>query len=89
MPYRLYNIGNSQPVELMRFIEVLEGVLGHQARKNLLPMQPGDVPDTFADTTPLERDFGYRPNTSIETGIARFVAWYRDYYDVPASRPSG
>ena len=89
VPYRLYNIGNSQPVELMRFIEVLEDVLGRRARKNLLPMQPGDVPDTFADTTPLERDFGYRPNTSIETGIARFVAWYRDYYDVPSSRPSG
>lgn len=87
MPYRLYNIGNSQPVELMRFIEVLEDVLGRKARKNLLPIQPGDVPDTYADTAPLERDFGYRPSTPIETGIARFVAWYRDYYDVPASRP--
>ena len=85
-PYRLYNIGNSQPVELMRFIEVLEDVLGRQARKNLLPMQPGDVPDTYADTAPLERDFGYRPNTSIETGVSRFVAWYRDYYDVPPER---
>ena len=88
MPYRLYNIGNSQPVELMRFIEVLEDVLGRKARKNLLPMQPGDVPDTYADTAPLGRDFGYRPNTPIETGIARFVAWYRDYYDVPSTRPS-
>ena len=88
MPYRLYNIGNSQPVELMRFIAVLEDVLGRKARKNLLPMQPGDVPDTYADTAPLERDFGYRPNTPIETGIARFVAWYRDYYDVPSARPS-
>ncbi len=87
-PYRLYNIGNSQPVELMRFIEVLEDVLGRRARKNLLPMQPGDVPDTYADTAPLERDFGYRPNTPIETGIARFVAWYRDYYGVPSARPS-
>ena len=85
-PYRLYNIGNSQPVELMRFIEVLEAALGRRARKNLLPMQPGDVPDTYADTAPLERDFGYRPGTSIETGIARFVAWYRDYYDVPPGR---
>ncbi|MCY4012669.1 MAG: NAD-dependent epimerase [Gammaproteobacteria bacterium] len=85
-PYRLYNIGNSQPVELMHFIAVLEDVLGHRAQKNLLPMQPGDVPDTYADTAPLERDFGYRPSTSIETGIARFVAWYRDYYDVPAER---
>ena len=86
-PYRLYNIGNSQPVELMRFIAVLEDVLGRRAQKNLLPMQPGDVPDTYADTTPLERDFGYRPSTSIETGIRRFVAWYRDYYNVPAERP--
>ena len=86
MPYRLYNIGNSRPVELLHFIAVLEDVLGRRAQKNLLPMQPGDVPDTYADTAPLERDFGYRPSTSIETGIARFVAWYRDYYDVPASR---
>ena len=86
-PYRLYNIGNSQPVELMRFIAVLEDVLGRRAQKNLLPMQPGDVPDTYADTTPLERDFGYRPTTPIETGIARFVAWYRDYYDVHKKRP--
>ena len=85
-PYRLYNIGNSQPVELTRFIEVLEGVLGRRARKNLLPMQPGDVPDTYADTAPLERDFGHRPSTSIETGVARFVAWYRDYYNVPPER---
>ena len=85
-PYRLYNIGNSQPVELRRFIEVLEDVLGRRARKNLLPMQPGDVPDTYADTAPLERDFGYRPSTSIETGVARFVAWYRDYYNVPPER---
>ena len=85
-PYRLYNIGNSQPVDLMRFIAVLEDVLGRSSKKNLLPMQPGDVPETYADTTPLERDFGYRPSTPIETGIARFVAWYRDYYDVPAGR---
>lgn len=87
-PYRLYNIGNSQPVELTRFIAVLEDVLGRRAQKNLLPMQPGDVPDTYADTTPLERDFGYRPSTPIETGIRRFVAWYRDYYDIPAKRPA-
>ena len=86
-PSRLYNIGNSQPVELMHFIAVLEDVLGRVAEKNLMPMQPGDVPDTYADTTPLERDFGYRPNTSVETGIRRFVAWYRDYYNVPAKRP--
>lgn len=86
-PYRLYNIGNSQPVELMRFIDVLEDVLGRRAKKNLLPMQPGDVPDTYADTTPLERDFDYHPSTPVETGIRRFVAWYRDYYDVPTKRP--
>ena len=86
-PYRLYNIGNSQPVELMRFIDVLEDVLGRRAQRNLLPMQPGDVPDTYADTAPLERDFGYRPSTSVEIGVRRFVAWYRVYYDVPAKRP--
>ena len=83
-PNRLYNIGNNQPVELLRFIEVIETALGRRARKNLLPMQPGDVEATFADVAPLERDFGYRPCTSIETGVARFVAWYRDYYRVPA-----
>lgn len=84
-PYRLYNIGNGQPVELLRFIEVIERVLGRSARRNLLPMQPGDVPATFADIEPLVRDLGYRPQTTIETGIARFVDWYRDYYGVPDS----
>ena len=83
-PNRLYNIGNNQPVELMHFIEVIETALGRRARKNLLPMQPGDVEATYADIAPLERDFGYRPCTPIETGVARFVAWYRDYYRVPA-----
>ena len=83
-PGRLYNIGNSQPVELLRFIAVIEDALGRRARKELLPMQPGDVHATSADTAPLERDFGYRPRTPIETGVARFVAWYRDYYGVPA-----
>jgi len=79
-PYRLYNIGNHQPVELMRFIEVLEECLGRTAEKNFLPMQDGDVPATYADVDDLIRDVGYQPATPIETGIARFVEWYRDYY---------
>ena len=79
-PYRLYNIGSHRPIELMRYIEVLEGCLGRGAIKNLLPMQAGDVPDTYADIDALARDVGYRPATSIEDGVARFVAWYRDYY---------
>lgn len=79
-PYRLYNIGNHQPVELMRFIEVLEECLGRQAEKNYLPMQDGDVPATYADVDDLMRDVGYAPKTPIETGIANFVAWYKDYY---------
>jgi UDP-glucuronate 4-epimerase len=79
-PYRLYNIGNNRPVELMRYIEVLEGCLGRKAEKNLLPMQVGDVPDTWADAEELVRDVGYRPATPVEEGIAKFVAWYLDYY---------
>jgi len=79
-PYRLYNIGNHQPVELLHFIEVLESCLGKTAIKNLLPMQDGDVPDTFADVDDLIRDTGYRPATPFETGLARFVDWYRDFY---------
>jgi UDP-glucuronate 4-epimerase len=82
-PYRIYNIGAHQPVELMRFIEVLEDCLGRKAGKNFLPMQKGDVPATYADVDDLMRDVGYAPKTSIETGIARFVAWYRDYYPCP------
>ncbi|MGE0383658.1 MAG: NAD-dependent epimerase [Gammaproteobacteria bacterium] len=81
-PYRLYNIGAHNPVHLMRFIEVLEGCLGVQAQKNMLPLQPGDVPDTYADVQALVDDVDYRPSTSIETGIARFVDWYRNYYKV-------
>jgi UDP-glucuronate 4-epimerase len=81
-PYRLYNIGNSQPVELMHYIEVLEQCLGRKAQMNLLPLQPGDVPDTYADTSDLEHDVGYRPDTPVEEGVARFVQWYRDYYRV-------
>ncbi len=81
-PWRVYNIGNSAPVELLRYIEVLENELGKKATMNLLPLQPGDVPDTCADVQALIDDVGYRPNTPIETGIARFVAWYRAYYGV-------
>jgi UDP-glucuronate 4-epimerase len=81
-PYRLYNIGNSQPVDLIRYIEVLEQCLGRKAEKNLLPLQPGDVPDTYADVGDLEQDVGYRPATDIEAGVASFVEWYRDYYEV-------
>jgi len=81
-PYRIYNIGNNSPVELMRYIEVLEDCLGKKAEKNLLPLQPGDVPDTYADVTDLIEDTGYKPNTSVENGVANFVKWYRDYYKV-------
>ena len=81
-PYRVYNIGNSKPVELMRYIEVLEECLGLEAKKNMLPLQPGDVPDTYADTSDLERDVGYKPDTPVEVGVRRFVEWYRDYYRV-------
>jgi UDP-glucuronate 4-epimerase len=81
-PYRLYNIGNQQPVELMRYIEVIEECVGKKAEKNLLPMQPGDVPDTWADAEDLARDVGYKPGTPIETGVRNFVDWYIDYYQV-------
>jgi len=81
-PWRVYNIGNNRPIELMRYIEVLEQCLGMTAEKNLLPMQPGDVPDTYADVTALVDDVGYRPDTPIEEGVARFVDWYRGYYEV-------
>lgn len=79
-PYRLYNIGNHQPVSLLRFIEVIEQALGKTAQKNFLPMQPGDVPTTYADVDDLMRDVGFQPSTPIDTGIARFVEWYRSYY---------
>ena len=79
-PYRVYNIGNHQPVQLLRYIEVLEDCLGRKSQRNLLPLQPGDVPDTCADVSALQRDTGYSPSTPIETGIGRFVEWYRDYY---------
>lgn len=82
VPWRVYNIGNNEPVELMRYIEVIEDCLGKKAEKNLLPLQPGDVPDTYADVTALVDDVGYKPDTTIEEGIARFVEWYREYYGV-------
>ncbi len=78
-PYRVYNIGNHQPVELMRFIETLEAALGRKARKNFLPLQAGDVLATFADTADLARDFGFEPTTPLAEGIARWVSWFRDY----------
>ena len=79
-PYRLYNIGNNNPVDLMKFIGVLEDCLGKKAEKNLLPMQPGDVPETYADVDGLAEDAGFKPSTPIEEGIKKFVDWYREYY---------
>lgn len=81
-PYKIYNIGNNQPVELMRFIELLEDYLGKKAKKNMLPMQPGDVPETYADVDDLIRDVGFKPATPIEVGVSRFVSWYRSYYQI-------
>lgn len=81
-PYRLYNIGNNQAVDLIRYIEVLENCLGKKATRNLLPLQPGDVPDTYANVDDLVQDFNYRPNTPVEEGISRFVAWYKQFYGV-------
>ena len=81
-PYKLYNIGNNNPVELMRFIEVVEDCLGMKAKKNLMPIQPGDVPATFADVDDLIKDVGFKPETSIEEGVKRFVEWYKEYYHV-------
>ena len=81
-PYKLYNIGNNSPVGLMQCIEVLEHHLGRKAEKNMLPLQPGDVPETWADVGDLVRDVGFKPSTPIEVGIERFVKWYRSYYRV-------
>ena len=79
-PYRIYNIGNQSPVELMDYIGAIEKCLGKEAEKNLLPLQPGDVPDTWADTQDLADDVGYQPNTPIEVGVRLFVEWYLDFY---------
>ncbi|MEW5858713.1 MAG: NAD-dependent epimerase [Cyanobacteriota bacterium] len=81
-PYKIYNIGNNHPVELMHFIEILEACLGIKANKNLQPIQPGDVPMTYADVDDLFQDVGFKPDTSIEEGIKRFVSWYQSYYGV-------
>jgi UDP-glucuronate 4-epimerase len=80
-PHRIYNIGNNQPVKLLHFLEVLENCLGIKAEKRFLPMQPGDVIETYADIDDLMRDTGFKPETSIEIGLSRFVDWYRDYYN--------
>jgi UDP-glucuronate 4-epimerase len=82
VPYKLYNIGNNQPIQLLQLIEMLETRLGKKAIKNMLPMQPGDVPITYADVDDLIRDVGFKPNTPIEVGVERFVNWYRSYYRV-------
>jgi UDP-glucuronate 4-epimerase len=81
-PYGLYNIGNNSPVSLMNFIQILESAMGQSALKNFLPMQPGDVPTTYADVNELVQDIGFKPATPLEVGIERFVQWYRDFYDV-------
>lgn len=82
MPWRLFNIGNGTPVELSRYIELIEENLGRKATRELLPMQPGDVPDTCADTTSLTQATGYRPGTPVEVGVKRFIDWYCEYYKV-------
>jgi len=81
-PYRIYNIGNNNPVKLLTFIETLEKCLGKEAKKNLLPLQPGDVPDTYADVSDLVSDLGYKPGTLLETGIRNFVEWYKNFYRI-------
>nr|WP_280981726.1 NAD-dependent epimerase/dehydratase family protein [Desulfurivibrio alkaliphilus] len=81
-PWRVYNIGNNRQVELMEYVETLEKALGKTAQKEMLPLQPGDVPDTFADVADLVRDFSYQPGTTVQEGIGRFAAWYREYYGV-------
>ncbi len=81
-PYKVYNIGNSKPVPLMHFIEAIENELGKKASKEFLPLQPGDVPSTFADVTDLVRDNGYKPDTSVEEGVKKFIQWYKEYYKI-------
>jgi UDP-glucuronate 4-epimerase len=81
-PARIYNVGNHRPEDLMHVVAVLEKELGREAVKEMLPMQPGDVMETFADIDDLVRDTGFRPQTSIEDGLRNFVAWYRDYYRI-------
>lgn len=81
-PWRVYNIGNNSPVELLDYIAAIEAALGKTAEKRLLPLQPGDVPDTYADVTDLVEQFGYKPSTPVKEGVAKFVSWYRDYFKV-------
>ncbi len=81
-PYKIYNIGNNNPVKLLDFIEAIEKAIGKEAKKNMLPIQPGDVPATWADVSDLIEDLGYKPNTSIEDGVNSFVKWYREFYGV-------
>ena len=81
-PYRVYNIGNNKPIELMRFIEIIEQNLGRTAIKNFLPLQDGDVPETYADVSDLMREIDFQPSTPIEVGIAKFVEWYKEYYNI-------
>ena len=83
-PYRVYNIGNNQPVELMEMIETLERCLGQTAEKNMMDIQPGDVPATYADVDDLVRDVGFAPSTPLVTGVQRFVDWYREYHGLEA-----
>lgn len=83
-PFRVFNIGNNQPIELLHYIEVLEQCLGKKAQMDLMPMQPGDVSATMADTTELERMVGFRPATRVEEGVVKFVAWYREFYESSA-----
>ena len=81
-PWRVYNIGNNNPVELMDFIYALERSLGKKAKMEMLPLQPGDVPDTYADVDALAKEFDFKPDTPINEGVSNFVNWYRNYYDV-------
>jgi len=85
-PYRVHNIGSNNPVDLLRYIDLLEQALGRRAEKRLLPLQPGDVPDTYADVDSLVEDVGYRPRTPIETGVANFVSWYLGFYGAKPGR---
>ena len=79
-PYRIFNIGNGSPVELMRYIEAVESSLGIQGKYNMMDIQPGDVPATHADTTALEEYIGFKPQTTVEEGVLRFITWYKEYY---------
>jgi UDP-glucuronate 4-epimerase len=81
-PYKIYNIGNNAPVRLIDFIEAIENELGKKAIKEFLPLQPGDVPATFADVSDLVRDVGYKPNTSVAEGVKKFIEWYKKYYNI-------